>query len=200
MEIARLTRAALGGFAVTLIAGCGFFSKTIPPSPSMHAALESASASSDPSTAAGVTAVTTQSTFGFQAPYMPVVIPPDVRRVWVPTHTNAENELVQGHWVFLRLTDWQWATERPHDNGGLGVHVPDGGGPPPWPTPTRPGRRPVAAPIPFRELDSEKDKPRPSTGTTAAGTAPREDAGPQSPPAIAAPPGVPQVPAAAPKP
>src|SRR5207302_396145 len=74
MEIARLTHAALVGVAVTLIAGCGFFSKTIPPSPSMHAALESASASSDPSTA--VTAVTTQSTFGFQAPYMPVVIPP----------------------------------------------------------------------------------------------------------------------------
>jgi Type IV conjugative transfer system lipoprotein (TraV) len=47
-------------------------------------------------------------TFGTAQPAAPVVIPPDVRRVWVPTHENAEGELVAGHWVFLRVRDFRW--------------------------------------------------------------------------------------------
>jgi hypothetical protein len=50
-------------------------------------------------------------TFGTGQPAMPVVVPPDVRRVWVPTHENAEGELVAGHWVFLRVRDFRWFLE-----------------------------------------------------------------------------------------
>jgi len=47
-------------------------------------------------------------TFGTGQPATPVIVPPDVRRVWVPTHENAEGELVAGHWVFLRVRDVRW--------------------------------------------------------------------------------------------
>jgi hypothetical protein len=47
-------------------------------------------------------------TFGTGQPAAPVLVPPDVRRVWVPTHENAEGELIAGHWVFLRVRDFRW--------------------------------------------------------------------------------------------
>lgn len=50
-------------------------------------------------------------TFGTGQPAAPVLVPPDVRRVWVPTHENAEGELIAGHWVFLRVRDFQWFLE-----------------------------------------------------------------------------------------
>jgi hypothetical protein len=50
-------------------------------------------------------------TFGTGQPAAPVLVPPDVRRVWVPTHENAEGELVAGHWVFLRVRDFRWFLE-----------------------------------------------------------------------------------------
>ena len=36
-----------------------------------------------------------------------------MRRVWVPTHENAEGELIAGHWVFLRVRDFRWFLEAP---------------------------------------------------------------------------------------
>jgi hypothetical protein len=36
-------------------------------------------------------------TFGIWHPTVPVVVPPDIRRVWVPTHENPDGELVAGH-------------------------------------------------------------------------------------------------------
>ena len=50
-------------------------------------------------------------TFGTSLPGVPVLVPPDVRRIWVPTHENAEGELIAGHWVFLRVRDFQWFLE-----------------------------------------------------------------------------------------
>jgi hypothetical protein len=50
-------------------------------------------------------------TFGTSSPGAPVLAPPDVRRIWVPTHENAEGELIAGHWVFLRVRDFQWFLE-----------------------------------------------------------------------------------------
>ncbi|MFQ5945140.1 MAG: TraV family lipoprotein [Anaerolineae bacterium] len=120
------------------LAGC---SGAVATSPSMHEALQMAEATGEPGHQHR--AATIQTTFGYQAPYLPVVIPPDVRRVWIPTHVNEEGELVQGHWVFLRLTDWQWFTEQPHESGQLGVPVPPEATPPPWPAPARHGRRTV---------------------------------------------------------
>ena len=52
-------------------------------------------------------------TFGTGQPAAPVLVAPDVRRVWVPTHENAEGELVAGHWVFLRVRDFRWFLETP---------------------------------------------------------------------------------------
>lgn len=50
-------------------------------------------------------------TFGAGQPAAPVLVAPDVRRVWVPSHENAEGELVAGHWVFLRVRDFRWFLE-----------------------------------------------------------------------------------------
>ena len=50
-------------------------------------------------------------TFGTGQPAAPVLVPPDVRRVWVPTHENVEGELIAGHWVFLRVRDFRWFLE-----------------------------------------------------------------------------------------
>ena len=50
-------------------------------------------------------------TFGTGQPAVPVVVPPDIRRVWVPTHENSEGELIAGHWVYLRVQDFRWLIE-----------------------------------------------------------------------------------------
>ena len=56
-------------------------------------------------------ALASPGTFGTAPPHVPVVVPPDIRRVWVPTHQSFEGELVSGHWVYLRLTDFRWFLE-----------------------------------------------------------------------------------------
>jgi hypothetical protein len=56
-------------------------------------------------------------TFGTGQPAVPVVVPPDIRRVWVPTHENQDGELVAGHWVFLRVRDFRWFLEPPPRHG-----------------------------------------------------------------------------------
>ena len=45
---------------------------------------------------------------GPEAPYLPLVQPPEVRRVWVTAHLNAEGDLIAGHWVYLMLEPSQW--------------------------------------------------------------------------------------------
>jgi hypothetical protein len=54
----------------------------------------------------------------------------------VPTHENAEGELVSGHWVYVRFTDFRWFTDAPAGPLGLGgrpAPIPDDVPPPPWP-------------------------------------------------------------------
>ena len=46
-----------------------------------------------------------------------MLVPPDIRRVWVPTHENADGELVAGHWVYLRVRDFRWFLESPGSPG-----------------------------------------------------------------------------------
>ena len=80
----------------------------------MEAALERATAASRTSLGESLRAgLQGPGTFGTGQPAAPVLVPPDVRRVWVPTHENAEGELIAGHWVFLRVRDFRWFLESP---------------------------------------------------------------------------------------
>jgi hypothetical protein len=48
---------------------------------------------------------------GPEAPYTPVMQPPQIQRVWVPDQLNSTGDLVSGHWVYLLLERSQWALE-----------------------------------------------------------------------------------------
>lgn len=50
-------------------------------------------------------------TYGFTKPYVPVILPPEVRRVWIPDHINEEGDLVSGHWVYMKLRESNWFIE-----------------------------------------------------------------------------------------
>jgi hypothetical protein len=101
-----------------------------PHSLSMDAALQQARAADRPSLAEWIRAgLQGPGTFGTGQPGVPVVVPPDIRRVWVPTHENPDGELVAGHWVYLRVRDFRWFLDAPgrnptHDGGARGTGVP----------------------------------------------------------------------------
>jgi hypothetical protein len=48
---------------------------------------------------------------GPEAPYTPVMQPPQIQRVWVPDQLNSTGDLVSGHWVYLLLERSQWSLE-----------------------------------------------------------------------------------------
>ena len=41
-------------------------------------------------------------------PYVPIVTPPEVMRVWIYDHVTPSNDLVIGHWVYVKITDQDW--------------------------------------------------------------------------------------------
>ena len=45
---------------------------------------------------------------GPEAPYLPLVRPPHVQRVWITAHLNGDGDLIAGHWVYLMLEPSQW--------------------------------------------------------------------------------------------
>ena len=45
---------------------------------------------------------------GPEAPYLPLVRPPQVQRVWVTAHLNDDGDLIGGHWVYVMLSPSQW--------------------------------------------------------------------------------------------
>ena len=45
---------------------------------------------------------------GPEAPYLPLVRPPEVQRVWITAHLNDSGDLIAGHWVYLMLEPSQW--------------------------------------------------------------------------------------------
>ena len=45
---------------------------------------------------------------GPETPYLPLVQPPDVKRVWVTAHLNEAGDMIAGHWVYLMLAPSSW--------------------------------------------------------------------------------------------
>ena len=45
---------------------------------------------------------------GPEAPYLPLVRPPEVQRVWITAHLNESGDMIAGHWVYLMLESSQW--------------------------------------------------------------------------------------------
>jgi Type IV conjugative transfer system lipoprotein (TraV) len=101
---------------------------------------------------------------GPEAPYTPILQPPQVQRVWVPDHLNADGDLVAGHWVYLLLEPARWFIETY----------------PASPTPTL--RVPLAPPVP-------PAAPSPPAASASPGHAP--GTAPGSPRVSLAPPAVP---------
>lgn len=44
-------------------------------------------------------------------PYVPVISPPEVLRVWIYDHVTPSNDLVVGHWVFIKIKPERWYIE-----------------------------------------------------------------------------------------
>ena len=51
---------------------------------------------------------------GYVKPYLPVILPPRVIKVWVPAHILKEDRriMVAGHWSFVMLEGTHWFIER----------------------------------------------------------------------------------------
>ena len=45
---------------------------------------------------------------GPEVPYLPLVQPPEVKRVWVTAHLNEAGDMIAGHWVYLMLAPSSW--------------------------------------------------------------------------------------------
>ena len=65
---------------------------------------------------------------GPEAPYVPVMKPPRVQRVWTPAYVNDAGDLVAGHWVYLLLQPSRWFLEErtPEPENPFGLSVPSG--------------------------------------------------------------------------
>ena len=55
---------------------------------------------------------------GPEVPYVPVVTPPRVRRVWIPAHVDELGDMVSGHWLYLMLERSRWLVD---DGGARGA-------------------------------------------------------------------------------
>jgi Type IV conjugative transfer system lipoprotein (TraV) len=80
-----------------------------------------------------------QGTLGYVRPHVPVRTPPNVMRVWIPPFADAEQNLVQGHWVHVVIADEGWfvgqqaspvAALLPSTTAPAATTTPSGGGRP----------------------------------------------------------------------
>jgi hypothetical protein len=101
---------------------------------------------------------------GSEAPYTPIMQPPQVQRVWVPDHLNADGDLVAGHWVYLLLAPARWFIETY----------------PASPTPTL--RVPLAPPVPPAAPSSPAASASPGQAPGAASGSPGVSLGPPAVP------------------
>ena len=61
---------------------------------------------------------------GPEVPYLPLVQPPEVRRVWVTAHLNEAGDMIAGHWVYLMLEPSQWYLRGYSGPGKLELKLP----------------------------------------------------------------------------
>ena len=60
---------------------------------------------------------------GPEAPYIPVIHPPDVQRVWIPSRINAHGDLASGHWIYLKVRPAEWFLKRRNDSELSGMRL-----------------------------------------------------------------------------
>ena len=67
-----------------------------------------------------------QKVFGYVKPYVPVIEPPVVKKVWIPDHKSEEDSgvLVAGHWVYLMIEGPRWFIEDEVKESVLRIVVP----------------------------------------------------------------------------
>jgi hypothetical protein len=44
-------------------------------------------------------------------PYVPVIKPPEIARIWIYDHITPSGDLVVGHWIFIKLKPERWYIE-----------------------------------------------------------------------------------------
>jgi hypothetical protein len=119
-------------------------------------------------------------TIGPEAPYTPVMQPPQIQRVWVPDQLNSSGDLVSGHWVYLLLERSQWFLETLPPTLPPTVHVPLA---PPVGLPPQEGTSRTGTVAPAGSRETSGRRARHPRGRPPAPT-------PAVPPAPAAPPRV----------
>ena len=60
---------------------------------------------------------------GPEAPYIPVIHPPDVQRVWIPSRINVHGDLASGHWIYLKVRPAEWFLKRRNDSEAEGMEL-----------------------------------------------------------------------------
>ncbi len=67
-----------------------------------------------------------QKVFGYVKPYVPVIEPPVVKKVWIPDHKSDQDSgvLVAGHWVYLMIRGPKWFIEDEIQDSILPIIVP----------------------------------------------------------------------------
>ena len=97
-----MRRFALLGFCVCLLASGCAPQPEVGPARDLHAEM---GAQGEPPP---VRLKASPGALGPEAPYLPLVQPPKVQRVWITAHLNSDGDLIAGHWVYLMLEPSQW--------------------------------------------------------------------------------------------
>ena len=108
---------------------------------------------------------------GPEAPYTPIMQPPQIQRVWVPDHLNAEGDLVSGHWVYVLLEPAKWFLETYPTSSAPTLRTPLA---PPVPPPVASTPLTVPAPggLPGAPANAAGSSVGSGTGAGAPGTLP----------------------------
>ena len=64
--------------------------------------------------------------YGYTRPYIPIVLPAEVEKVWIPAHKAREDEdcLVGGHWIFIKVRPSSWFIEKQKGQGQGKIRIP----------------------------------------------------------------------------
>lgn len=39
---------------------------------------------------------------------VPLILPPEIRPLWIVDHVNSKGDLIRGHWVFVKIRNSMW--------------------------------------------------------------------------------------------